>query len=196
MLLFFLSLAQADPEGLICQFSDPFSTLRYRFKSELLTIETLNFETYLTTRTHQNASLEIDRTTLDVPKYIITNKDTNETIFVAIRNQKGTDGMSEEVYLYEAKYKTITGGCDNLTEVGTHEIFATKTKKSPDLILYKTLEIKGSSIGNLREGVEVKILETTESGYKVKILSGYEEGKTGWITKESIRTITPSLKTP
>ena len=89
--LWFSSLGFAQPpQGLICQFTEPFYTLRYRFESQILTIENLSMDTYETQVKHLATERTIDNTTPNEPKYIIRKKGKKEPLLMAHKTLKGS----------------------------------------------------------------------------------------------------------
>lgn len=185
-----LSFAQ-QPAGLICQFSEPFYTMRYRFERQILSIEALDFETYQTQVTHLATERKIDKTIPNQPKYLIYKKATKEVLLTAIENNQGSDGMSDEVYVYQATYKGSSGGCQKLEEVGTHEVFAMAIEKKPWLSLRSSAASEAAIIGKLKDGNEVQIIESKGRWRKIKVISGYEAGQTGWVYGKLLRQIRP-----
>ena len=191
--LWFSSLSFGQhPQGLICQFTEPFYTLRYRFESQILTIESLSMDTYETQVKHLATERKINNKKSTEPKYIIREKGKKESLLLAHKNNKGSDGMSDEVYPYEAQYTDLYGGCAELAEVGTHEVFGTATDKEPWLNLREASGTKGKVIGKLKDGNEIKIMDKQEKWWKAKVISGYDAGKTGWVHSKWLQPIKPS----
>ena len=97
--------------------------------------------------------------------------------------------MSEEVYEYSATYGEQSGGCQKLAEVGSHEVFNTHTDKEPWLNLRTSPGTEGKVIGKLSDGSELQILADNGSWRNVKVVSGFEAGRTGWAHSKWIRKL-------
>ena len=191
--LWFISLSVAEqPQGLVCQFTEPFYTLRYRFSSQLLTIEQLDLNTYKTTRTHLGTDQKADHTDPHHPIYVISIKGQVEPILTVNKDNKGSDGMSNEIYPFSAIYNGFHGGCSELLEIATHEVFGAANDKEPWLNLRSIAGTEGTIMGKIDDGVELIILEKDGAWRKVKVLSGYEEGRTGWVHSKWVQPLKPS----
>ena len=179
-----ISLAQ-DAQGLVCQFTEPFYTVRYRYESKILTLESFDFVNL----TLEHATANLKKENREFLQYVISIPGAKINVLTATRNNRGSDGMSSELYPFSAVYGEQIGGCTELSEVGTHEVFGTSSQKDPWLNLRDSPGTTGKVVGKLGDGSELRIVAKDGVWRNVRVLTGFEGGRTGWVHSKWMRKL-------
>lgn len=123
---FTLSVAQADT--LICYFTEPFFNVVYDTDTKTLHIRQLvageNQNQVLTFKNVELKRLpQLEPTPLQSYAQYELQADTGETLLSLILNYRGSDGMSDFLYPYEAIHNRYYGGCESksLSRVSLYE---------------------------------------------------------------------------